>query len=611
MSQECTTFLIDYSASMEEHLQKFEAYLEYSLFEKCQKARKTDYTQVVLANCSMEKNSSDVRNMFEVYPPTAPLDLRSLVKICERLRTLRELDLLENDRSYMLEALLAVGVQINEKFKKKKVLKQLVAVTDDLDGLDIDDDELEVIQANLDLRLILVYCGGKQFPDDFHKTKWGKLVSLHEGSMKFTLGEMLHTIEQVNHRPIKPVRVFQGQLRLGADFKNLESCQDDPYCMCINVEGYPATKAVTSLSRKQVQKTEDGSYIPLKSVVEYEIHEPSEKEDQEYEAITVSKDHIVKAFRYGADYISLPDVLASERIYQTTPGLDIRGFIDLFNVPRQYLCGESVYIIADTREGSEADFMAFSALVDAMITSKKLAIARYVQKNNSEVQMVVLCPLLVGSNLKKRTSDNPEAEPKRALVLCRLPFAEDERACDFLPFTNKYPKDEDMDAKMDQLVDLMDMDSDATEHHSETSWCSNSSIQPFTSFMKDSSLPLPSDPNLQEVSDPICIPAIAIHRQKQVLLDYFHQRFILGQENAFSIGNMADSLMEQIAPRAPKATADLASQLKLGLGVKLAEKVEYPNQFAPTDEIFDDDNDIDTNIPSLEKLLSIGKSMRP
>ncbi|AAS50741.3 ABL030Wp [Eremothecium gossypii ATCC 10895] len=599
MSQECTTFLIDYSASMLESTAKFEAYLEYALFDKAQRSRKTDYTHVVLANCAMEKNPNNVKNMFEVFAPSAPITLSSVVKICERLKAMRELDPLDTKQSNVFEALLAIGMQVNDKFNKRKMLKQVMVVTDDLDGLNVDSEDLEVVQANLDLRLILVYCA-EQFPDNFSKTKWGQLLALKDGSRMFTLYEVLGTIERITHQPVKPVRVFHGQLRLGADMRNLAGCQQDPHCLCINVEGYPATKAVVSMSRKQVQKTEDGKYLPLQSVIEYEIHEPTEEDNEEYHVVPVPKEHVTKAYRYGADYVVLPELLEHERLYTTTPGLDIRGFIDTGKVLRHHLCSESVYIMADSREGTAADYVTFAALVDAMIAAEKFAIARYVQKKDSEVQMCLLCPLLVEPSTKKRPADDDAAEAKRALVLCRLPFAEDERSSDFPPLVKQEPADVMLDTTMAAFIDSMDMDAAAPP----ASWCSSSNVRSFDSFMKDSTLPLPDDPSLAEtISDPACIPAIALHHQKHVLLEYFHQRFILRLNNGFSVADLRDSLRSKVSPWATAETSELAARIKDTCAVKLVERPPEATAGAYVDE----EQDEASEVPPLEALLALGK----
>lgn len=189
-----------------------------------------------------------------------------------------------------------------------------------------------------------------------------------------------------------------------------------------------ATKAVSGLNRKTAVEVEDSQkkerYVGVKSIIEYEIHNEGNKknvseDDQSgssYIPVTISKDSVTKAYRYGADYVVLPSVLVDQTVYESFPGLDLRGFLNREALPRYFLTSESSFITADTRLGCQSDLMAFSALVDVMLENRKIAVARYVSKKDSEVNMCALCPVLI-----EHSNINSEKKFVKSLTLCRLP----------------------------------------------------------------------------------------------------------------------------------------------------------------------------------------------
>ncbi|CAI5030065.1 CGH_1_HP_G0101200.mRNA.1.CDS.1 [Saccharomyces cerevisiae] len=135
------------------------------------------------------------------------------------------------------------------------------------------------------------------------------------------MNELLVEITSPATSVVKPVRVFSGELRLGADIlstqtSNPSGSMQDENCLCIKVEAFPATKAVSGLNRK--------------TAVEVEDSQKKESEDDQsgssYIPVTISKDSVTKAYRYGADYVVLPSVLVDQTVYESFPGLDLRGF---------------------------------------------------------------------------------------------------------------------------------------------------------------------------------------------------------------------------------------------------------------------------------------------
>ncbi|EDO19620.1 hypothetical protein Kpol_1018p159 [Vanderwaltozyma polyspora DSM 70294] len=627
MGSEATVFIIDVSPSMVLHhnVSKAMAYLEYTLLAKVKKARKTDYISCFLGNSPVTANSQDIPNVFEVKPFIAPItssDVIGLVSIINKVKNQisgSSDETLEDDISSMVQCLLVTSLNMKEYFNKRKLLRQIVIFTDDIDGLDLTDEEMEVFVEELDARIIFIDCREtKLAPID--ESRWGKLLGLLPGSSIYDIHSLLEEISLPKAAIVKPVRVFSGKLRLGADIIEQMSHKDiirsetrDENSIAIKVEGFPATKAVTSLSRKNVIKeeldTDKGgriNYIPTKSVVEYEIEpigdskEDKKEGEESKKLVSVSANSISKAYRYGTDYVVLPSSISDERFYKTSPGIDIRGFLDKDLLPRYYLSSESRVIFADTKMGTLADVVSMGAFVDVMIENDKVAIVRYVQKPNSEVEMCALIPHIFKQNI------GDESEDLRVFILNRLPFAEDERVSDFPKLTERYStsgkklhtnieKKKKIDSMMSNFVDDMDMDAIPSVPTKEY----YSSIG---ETAKDTTLFFPEErDNKSKDNDPMIVPAIDIHFQKQVLLEWIHQKLINHNET-FETPMISETLERKILPIELNETGksnvtDLLSLLQLKV---VDEKETSTTQTILTQREV-------KPIPPLEELLAKGK----
>lgn len=630
MSAESTSFIIDVSKRMigDGHVSKIIAYLEYTLLDKCRRRRKTDWISCYLANCEITKNSQSIPDVFQVQSFLAPVTSMETIRILKELqsycnditqRTVKEEndhEEVSNQTQSMVQSLLVASLDIREEFNKRKLEKQIMIFTDDMDGLDLSSDEIDVLTEELNSTLILIDCRKTKSPDDnneIFKTKWGQLLKAMPGSMVYKMNDLLIEITSPKPKPVKPVRIFSGELRLGSEIsrlivtsnEKLVKPEDDSSSISIKVEGFPATKPLSSLNRKNVVKSEHNgktSYDSVKAVIEYEIR------DDDGKFVSVSPQSIAKAYRYGSDYVVLPSSLDEQRFYKTLPGIDIRGFLDRKRLQRYYLNSESKFIIADTRLGSIADIVSLNALVDVMLECDKVAIVRYVAKCNAEVQMCMLCPL----HIKKQQEEGDEII--RTFILNRLPFAEDERVSDFPRLTNrtttsgrKLENDDDdqkndkIDLLMSEYIDSLDMDKVTSSIPDDEYY---KTID--TTSAKSTTLPLPDndkDRKKVEEHDPLRIPAIHIHRQQQVLLEWIHQHLIY-QTEEFQVPEMPDILKDKITPHfVSKRNVKKLSELIQLLDIKRIDKKQNSG-----DEQYDSEEDeAIENIPTLKSLLALGE----
>ncbi|SCV01605.1 LAME_0G17304g1_1 [Lachancea meyersii CBS 8951] len=630
MGSEATTFILDVSPSMVKLgcAEQALAYIEYVLFLKAKKQRKTDWVNCFLANCSMTRNDHETDNVFELLPFTAPISAQRIIEALRELQ--RIIDEQRNDQktiNSMVQSLLISSVSMRDEFNKRKLRKQIMIFTNDLDGLDLTEQELETLKEEFDCRIILVTCGSKKKEEeeegDFKQEKsiWEKCVDIIPGSIQVSVTELLQEITTPSPATVKPVRTFQGELRLGAAIVKTENSDDSYNSISIKVEGYPATKAVANLNRRVVARGDGDTYEPVKAIIEYEAFDRDEnhsdesdeeedrhgdsidgKKNRKLRTVSIARESVTKAYRYGSDYVVLPQTIESERIYRTSPSLDIRGFASRGDIPKHYLNSESMFIVPAAKEGTRADCFALTALVDSMIQQNKLAIARFVQRFDSEVQMCVLCPLLVPKKRKQQGRDTDSNY--RALVLSRLPFAEDERVSDYPRLTTnardaKSTQNSEIDSLMDKFVETRSLGDGVGG-----SWCSTPLYEPVDAVVTSAcSLPLPSTNARSRDTDICAAPAMGIHRQQQILIEYMHQRIVRGSDS-FDVPELPSVYHDLLNPHFENSKLP-TQKLQERLNIKL--NPAGPSRVTPCDEQQDEDDEY-YDIPSLESLLARGRS---
>ncbi|CCH59717.1 hypothetical protein TBLA_0B09020 [Henningerozyma blattae CBS 6284] len=644
---ECTAFLIDVSKSMiqEKGIVKSMAYLEYALLEKVKKLRKTDYISIYLFNSLWESNSDNVPNIYHSQKIIAP------VRSIEAIRTIKEIqryidtfDEGKYDENYIeyeslssFQCLILASLEMEYFFGKRKVFKQIMVFTNNLDRLDLAEAEVKTLTTEIEPRIVLANCG-KESNVDVYQTKWGQIVKTNPLSKIFSIDYLLKEVTNPRLATIKPIRIFTGPLRLGADISSIThpsestsiDIQEDPRCLSILVEGYPATKSVSNLNKIQVIKKQNGqeknikkgndsvisdkylsaNYVQTKSIIEYEVHEKildakdnitrnknraddneEESENVDYKTVTVSSKSISKVYRYGTDYVVLPTTLTDNLSFNTYPGLDITGFMDEESLPRHYLISESTFIVADSRAGSTADMMSFEILVDVLYENKKIAIARYVQKNNTNAQMVMLCPVLVDhsdilseQDIQKYRSihdDDNEEVNMRGLILSRLPFAEDERVSEFPKLSNRHMKNEKSKLEAEEIDSLMGNFIDGLDMDGLPAVSDNKYFKSIKETTEISQLPLPNTDNnrkvvVKEETDPLRIPAIHVHCQKDVLLEWVDQKLIRDSVT-FESPHLSKSMKDQITPFYTDKFS-IHNATKLVEKLKLKKVIEKRNQ---------------------------------
>lgn len=623
MSAECTSIIIDGSHSLinDNKFDQIVDYLEFTFTEKLKKSRKTDWVSLLLSNSTITENDYSIDDIVSLCTCEAPITSKIVIDCITQLKKFNNIDKFREfdaDGHCILRTLLITNISMQENFKKRKMLRQILIFGGNWNQLSLYDDEYALVVDQLKgVKLILVNCNDKFDKSTIENdTLWGRI--LHEDGITydiFDLSDLRNLIDEPIIRTIKPVRVFSGQLRFGAKIETIvtekydlkEQCFNDKNSICIQVEGFPATKAISNIGRKiMVHDETTDSYISAKSVIEYEIKknnnmvkedkDTSKEQDSNEEYSSVSYESITKGYRYGSEYVILPSTLVDEMPYITVPGIDIRGFTHKDNFPRHYLTSDATFIMADTKIGSIADSTAFTALVDGMLRLDQFAVARYVGKKMSEVEMCVLVPHLISDrNLnikieKAETKDSQfiqegegeEEEPIRVLILTRLPFAEDER----LFFTPKLVNrrttsgkpikpinnESEIDLLMSRFIDSMDTTS-LTNIPEELYFKKLSN----TPLHDDSTLPLPAKKNQEYAEDPLAVPSISMYRMNQKIQNWVNQ-VLIEKKDTMEISEMPSKIRNKLKPRQRELAddgVDIIPQLVKLLNLKKVVKQDF------------------------------------
>ncbi|BAO39395.1 ATP-dependent DNA helicase II subunit 2 [Kluyveromyces marxianus DMKU3-1042] len=594
MSQ-LTAFLIDVAAgnsplATRETTTQCLSYLEYTLLNKAHAQRKTDYVQVALANLSSNDPDRDPAlpvNMAMLAGPQ-PRPLISVKDVGEWVgRVSRHLERPRNPRnpkdeqdeetdvsSSLFNALLVLVLQLKEFVGKRKMRVRIVVFTGDT-FQDVSSDELETFDQQCPFEVVLVSPSAlpsalpKAETNDSGAKALSKAVSLSHGLL-FSTQQMISAIADPRPKLVRPVRIFEGQLRLGDP--------QLPESLCINVEAYPGTKQVSLESRRVLHRVgEQGlyEYKPVKSVVEYYTGPNSDDT-----GATISSQYVSKAHRYGSDYVSLPQMLEEKRQFHASPGIDIRGFLDMDKLERRYLCSESVYVVAGST--SRADYVGFCSLVDALAKQRRTVLARWVPKSGSEAQMCVLAPAR-GSN------------GERVLVMSRLAMAEEERGFSGAAASSEAAASDEAagsDLLMERFVEGMTMQGGSSS--SPGSSPGPGIIQRYADMAVDTGVPLPMDQTSGKSGQKSggqnpgqgfdLPPAIPLHLQRWAILHKVHTNYISqylglapGIEPGLEPGSDSTLLSHRTPPMSPAVTRtftphhgplELSHQLKSHLGVE-------------------------------------------
>ncbi|KAK4173952.1 SPOC like C-terminal domain-containing protein [Triangularia setosa] len=478
--KEATVYVVDFGESMADcHNGRVESDLDFGMRYVWDKisttvaaSRKT--WTIGFVGLNTNETDNDLANGGElegydnisVLQPIGPMSMTELRELRSKVQP---------SRSYGADPVSAVVValtMIEQYTKKLKYKRRIILVTNGESK--IDDEELDAIAERLNESKVELVVIGIDFDDPEYgfkeedkstnkKNNEEALQLLVDKCTDGVFGTMQQAVEELSIPRIKPVRPFKaydGPLTLG-DPSKYESA------ISIHVERYFKTKRApppsastvvvsNGVGQSQAFKDEDvdmggTGFSGVKQMRTYRVNDPDApggKRDVDFE-------ELAKGYQYGRTVVPFGESDMSITKYETKKSFTIIGFIPYDSYNPFINMGETGLIVPQ-KMNEEAE-LGLSALIHALHEVESYAVARYVQKDGAQVQILLLKP-------------NPGLEDDfECLYDVPLPFAEDVRSYQFPPLDKVLtvsgnvlkehrllPNDELKDA-MSDFVDAMDL----------------------------------------------------------------------------------------------------------------------------------------------------------
>ena len=238
----------------------------------------------------------------------------------------------------------------------------------------------------------------------------------------FSFSEALKALTHIKKTQLRQTTVFRGDIEIGPDFR-------------IPTYGYLRVKENKLTSWKKLSAISQASTNPgtMEVTTSRSYHLGDEEQTE------ISKDQMVKGFRFGKDLIpfSKYDIISTKG--NNNKCLQVIGFSQCSHIKRHHFIGDSVVtFVPPTSECSQG----FSALAQSLFEMDCVAIVRYCFRQNASPKLGCLYPHI--------RPDYTE------LLFFQLPFAEDIREFTFGSLDESGHSHEEIES-MDQFLSSMDL----------------------------------------------------------------------------------------------------------------------------------------------------------
>eukprot|EP00164_Ancoracysta_twista_P005692 GFYU01007816.1.p1 GENE.GFYU01007816.1~~GFYU01007816.1.p1 ORF type:complete len:757 (-),score=282.95 GFYU01007816.1:39-2186(-) len=354
----------------------------------------------------------------------------------------------EGGPSDFIEAMV-VGMHVmQEKIQKKKYTRRLFLVTDaetEIEGvqdLEAGSDFMSSID-NTETKVNVIGLGfddvdeEDEYVPDASKsaTKVANEKRLREMCDTVREGRVtavenvLDMVQTLRSKSVTQTRKFTGTLDIGPELSiplhGFNKCAENKF---------PSLKKLSMVADGEGGVSMDRSYYSLAKDADPEEEVPEEER--------------VRAYRYGKHMVPFDPDSADMLKYRADKCLQVIGFMDKDLVPRSMYMSNVEVFIADPAAG-DSTAMALSALCFALAETNRVAVVRYVKRNNST-------SACLGVLISGRQGKN------QCLFWNQLPFSEDIRDYKFASIVHnvldskKRPQESQLKAAAD-LVDSLDL----------------------------------------------------------------------------------------------------------------------------------------------------------
>lgn len=398
-------------------------YFSSSVVNKLIKGRKTDYISIIACH------SPNTNNPFSDSDGFGGIDVvcNKTVPTYDQLKAYKKV-LVPNPQSSQqqgdcLQAML-VAVGLMQTDLKLKFIRNIVVITNGEDQVNSFDTPLAessvtVINDN-DINVQVIGIGfdtsNLSQVKLANKVHWQHLIDKYKTASFIDAGKIPNILQFMPPlKRIKPIKSFDGQLRLGGDISKVDDSTSPVY---FNVEVYPAVRTEKLANTHQYFVKSD-NIAKVTSLVNHYIlvsnDTDNSNDDGEVVKINVNKENMIPGFKYSNyDLISMDDRLQESSTLPVVKSMDIVGFIKNHDLPVAYYTSEANYVVC---KDLTKDMIGYSSFCQALIELQVLALVRYVAKNNSEVLLCALLP----------TKVKIESQAVYVLQMVRLPYKEDEK----------------------------------------------------------------------------------------------------------------------------------------------------------------------------------------
>ncbi|KAK0260519.1 ATP-dependent DNA helicase yku80 [Friedmanniomyces endolithicus] len=473
-SKEATVYIVDCGSTMSErsHGRK-QTNLDFALEITATVATGRKTAMVGVVGLRTDGTRNDLEGEEDYAHITVFQDISQM--LMSQVRKLRnDLVLSSTEGGDAISAIIVAIQMIAKECKKLKYERKIVLVTDARGPMQTDDlgDIITKLKED-DIQLVVI---GVDFDDaeyGFKEESKDATKAENEAGLKQlcndcggAFGTLVQAVDELGIprvKSTKPVPSYKGFLTLG----NPELYES---AMAIDIERYPKVMAATTPSASKYvvrsdmgdatqsnmtmngEDGQNGSYDGLaavKNAMTYQVEDtnaPGGKRD-------VDRDELSKGYEYGRTAVHIAESDRNVTTYETTPGLDVIGFVDKNQYERYLDMSRSNLIIA--QRNNEKASMALSSFIHALYELDSYGVARLVPKENKEPRTILLAPII-----------EPDFE---CLYDIELPFAEDMRSYKFPPLDRvvtvsgkeievhrNLPNDDLQDAISD-YVDSMDL----------------------------------------------------------------------------------------------------------------------------------------------------------
>ena len=240
-------------------------------------------------------------------------------------------------------------------------------------------------------------------------------------------------------RKTRPVSVFKGDLRLGADFARVLHDpsyvpEEDGSCLTFKIDVYPAAKAEPASAGTHEYIVDRWSVVKLERKTKHfvwkkifqgdklEDKDDFEENDMQFGKVPVDLALLTPGFKFSNfDLIALDNDLKQAATLKLSAAFDILGFLDVDSIPVAYLTGEALFVVPE-KDSTVRNLVNHNAFCISLIEEKKAVLTRFVRKAEKEIEVGVLFPVQI----------KDKGLQAHSLIFIRFPFKEDVKVGNFI-----------------------------------------------------------------------------------------------------------------------------------------------------------------------------------